>query len=94
MIYGELIKISNPEKVLKTFRKENPNVVIEISNRREKKYMIIHPVTNRKIHFGSTMQDYTKNKDNKRRDNFRARARKWEHAEKYTPAWLSFRYLW
>ena len=94
MIYGELIKISNPEKVLKTFRRENPNVVIEISNRRDKKYMIIHPVTNRKIHFGSTMQDYTFHKDTKRRDNFRSRARKWEHSEKYTPAWLSFRYLW
>jgi hypothetical protein len=47
------------------------------------------------VHFGQMgYEDYTKHKDNKRRDNFKKRNIKWSYAQKYTPAWLSFWLLW
>ena len=39
-------------------------------------------------------EDFSKHKDNKRRDNFKKRNIKWGYAQKYTPAWLSFWLLW
>jgi len=47
------------------------------------------------IHFGQMgYEDYTKHKDETRRDNFRKRNAKWSKAEKYSPAWLSYWLLW
>ena len=66
MIYSELVKISDPNIVFRKFKRDNPNIKIEISNLKTKKYMIRHPITNKKNHFGSTMQDYTKHKEEQR----------------------------
>ena len=94
MKYEELIKISDPEIVFKKFKHNNPTIKIEISNLKTKKYMIRHPITNKKIHFGSTMSDYTKHKDEKRLKNFQSRNHKWKTMDKYSPAYLSYWYLW
>jgi hypothetical protein len=94
MKYEDLIKISDPEIVFRKFHKDHPNVGICFSSRKDKKYMVLHPDTNKFIHFGSTMADYTKNKDEKRLKNFRSRNHKWATADKYTPAYLSYKYLW
>ena len=94
MKYEDLIKISDPEIVFRKFKRDNPNIKIEISNLKTKKYMIRHPVTNKKNHFCSTMQDYTYHKDEKRLKNFRSRNHKWSTADKYSPAYLSYWYLW
>ena len=72
------IKISDPEIVFQKFHKDHQNAGICFSTRKDKKYMILHPDTNKFIHFGSTMSDYTKHK----------------YTDKYTPAYLSDRYLW
>ena len=50
---------------------------------------------NKLVHFGDQRyEDYTKHKDNTRRDNFKKRNIKWGYAPKYSPAWLSFWLLW
>ena len=94
MRYEDLIKISTPDVVFSKFKKDNPNVKIQISTRKDKKYSIIHPITGKIVHFGSTLEDFTKHNDNKRRDRFLSRARKWQYMPKYTPAHLSYHYLW
>jgi len=47
------------------------------------------------IHFGQMgYEDYTKHKDENRRNNFRIRNRRWAHQPKYTAGWLSYNLLW
>ena len=94
MHYLDLITISDPAAVYAKFRRDHPGVKIGVSTRKDKKYMIIHPDNGHKIHFGSTLADYTRHKDEARRAKFLARARKWADAETYTPAHLSYTYLW
>jgi hypothetical protein len=56
-----------------------------ILTHRDKKYIIIYPITGKKIHFGlSLYQDYTKHKDDKRRQRFHQRNHKWTTADPYT----------
>jgi hypothetical protein len=46
-------------------------------------------------HFGMMgYKDFTKTDDEKKRNNFRSRNWRWEHADKYSPAFLSFHLLW
>lgn len=67
---------------------------VYISTRKDKKYMVKNP-QGKWIHFGQMgYEDYTKHKDETRRDNFRKRNAKWSKAEKYSPAWLSYWLLW
>ena len=56
-------EVSNPAKVKANFRKYkgNDDVKLELSEKKDKKYKII--IDNKTVHFGSTMPDYTKNKD-------------------------------
>ena len=90
---NELKKYSNPEVVMMKARDMGLNT-IQVSTRKDKKYMVYS--SNKKlVHFGQMgYEDYTKHKDNKRRDNFKKRNIKWGYAPKYTPAWLSFWLLW
>ena len=90
---NELKKYSNPETVMMKARDMGLNT-IQVSTRKDKKYMVYG--SNKKlVHFGQMgYEDYTKHKDNKRRDNFRKRNIKWAYAPKYSPAWLSFYLLW
>jgi len=71
------------------------DVQIYFSTHRDKKYMIIHPVTGKMIHFGSSLyQDYTKHGDDKRRQMFRKRNHTWKTADPYTPSHASYYLLW
>ncbi len=67
---------------------------VYISTRKNKKYMVKKP-DGKMIHFGEIgYQDFTGHQDEKRRENFKKRNKKWATAEKWTPAWLSYHILW
>jgi len=87
-------KYSNPSIVMKKAKELNLNP-IQLSSRKDKKYMVLDPNTNKMVHFGQMgYEDYTKHHDEKRRELFRKRNHKWATAEKYSPAWLSYYVLW
>ena len=87
-------KYSNPSIVMKKAKELNLNP-IQLSSRKDKKYMVLDPNTNKMVHFGQMgYEDYTKHHDEKRRELFRKRNHKWKDAEKYSPAWLSYYLLW
>jgi GTPase Era involved in 16S rRNA processing len=95
----ELMKISNPAKVLKNAIKyfNNPNVKIYVSSKKDKKYMIIG-LNGKAVHFGQIgYEDYTKHNDLNRRNAYLARATKikgnWEN-DPYSPNSLSIHLLW
>jgi hypothetical protein len=92
----ELLKISDPKEVYKKFIElgYNKYTNIYVSPRKDKKYMVIHPITNKKIHFGSTMEDYTKHKDIQRRNAFLTRNAKWNKSDKFSASALSTFLLW
>lgn len=97
----ELLTISNPKEVIKKAKEYLGNdVEIFISSRKNKKYMVLNPETNKWTHFGSfnpPMEDYTKHKDNDRRNRYLARATKikgnWKD-DKYSSNNLSINILW
>ena len=87
----DLGKYSNYDKVRALGKKYGVDVMI--STRKDKKYMITH--NGRRIHFGAMgMEDFTKHKDEKRRERFRQRNRRWANAPKYSPSWASYYLLW
>ena len=95
----ELMKISNPAKVLKNAIKyfNNPNVKIYVSSKKDKKYMIIG-LNGKAVHFGRIgYKDYTKHNDLNRRNAYLARATKikgnWKD-DPYSPNSLSINLLW
>lgn len=85
---------SDPETVQrKAFDLLGPWAQIYFSTRKNKKYMIWDG--SRFVHFGEAgMTDYTKHKDESRREKFLKRNHKWGEAEVLTPAWLSYYILW
>jgi hypothetical protein len=87
---------SNPQEVLRKTRKYfGKNTELYLSTRKNKKYMILNPNTNKMVHFGQIgYEDFTKHKDKKRRDAFKKRNAKWANADKYTSAYMSFVLLW
>jgi len=95
MKYEDLVLIFDPYTVYSKFKKIYPcDSDIKISTRKNKKYMIYDPDKNKWFHFGSTMEDYTKHKDKRRRINFLIKNQKWADADMYTPAHASFYLLW
>jgi hypothetical protein len=96
MLLKELLKISDPKIVYKKFVElgYDKYTNIYVSTWKDKKYMVIHPITNKMIHFGSTMEDYTYHKDEKRRQSFLKRNAKWEKSDKFSPGFLSYNLLW
>ena len=87
-------KYSNPSIVMKKAKELHLNP-IQLSTRKDKKYMVLNPKTNKMVHFGQMgYEDYTKHQDENRRELFRKRNHKWATAEKYSPAWLSYNLLW
>ena len=87
----ELKKWSDYDQVKKIGKRYNLN--IEISTRKDKKYMIIH--NGKKVHFGEMgYEDFTKHRDLHRAELFKKRNAKWAEAEKYSPAFLSYHLLW
>jgi hypothetical protein len=89
----KLLQFSNPTVVIAKGKKLG--LIVLISNRKDKKYAIRHPKTNKLINFGQMgFEDFTKHKDEKRRQNFLSRNSKWKDAKTYTPAFLSYALLW
>ena len=74
--YKELLKFSNPEKVIENaIYFYGPDVNIDVSTRKDKKYMIYDRVNNKMVHFGQMgYQDFTKHKNKKRQALYLARA--------------------
>ena len=90
-------EISNPAKVRANFRKYkgNDSAKLELSEKKDKKYKVI--VDGKTVHFGSTMPDYTKHKDESRRKSYLARSGglpgNWK-SNKYSANNLSMWILW
>jgi len=86
-------KYSNPNMVQK--RAKEYGVFVVFSPRKNKKYRIVNPETNKYVDFGFFgMADYTHHLDEHRRNLFRVRNHKWKDAPKYSPAHLSWCLLW
>lgn len=89
----ELSKYSDPSKVLKNMKKYQVEGDLFISNRRDKKYYILHE--GRKVHFGQMgYKDFTLTNDLRKKEAFQERNHKWKDAPKYTPRWCSWYLLW
>ena len=56
--------------------------------------MIYDPDKNKWFHFGSTMTDWTRHGDTRRRINFLIRNQKWADADIYSSAYASYYLLW
>ena len=96
----ELKSYSNIERVYKNAKKyfKNNDFNIDISTRKDKKFMIYNPETNRWVHFGQFgAKDFTKTLDDGKRERYISRASKikglWRD-DKYSPNNLSLWILW
>lgn len=89
----EIWKYSNPDEVFK--KGKEADILIYRSFRPSKKYMVLSP-DDKWIHFGQMdYQDYTKHKDDERRENFLNRSSQWKNLDDiYSPAFLSRYFLW
>jgi len=82
-------KYSNPKMVQKKAKEYGIDVVF--SPRKNKKYRIVNPETNKYVDFGFFgMEDYTHHLDEHRRNLFKIRNRRWKDAPKYSASWLSY----
>jgi hypothetical protein len=76
--YKELKKWSNPEEAQKKAKAIYGAIgILGVSPLKDKKYRIYNPIKKKYVDFGQfnpPMEDYTKHKDKKRRDAYRARA--------------------
>ena len=98
--FNQLMMVSNPEIVKrnlkKYFKKDVPELFL--STRKNKKYMILDPSTNKFVHFGAlNYEDMTVHLDKERQKNYIARATNikgnWK-ANKFSPNNLSLYLLW
>ncbi len=91
-------KYSNPTEVFKKAKKYlGKDVDIQISGRKDKKYMVKDP-DGKSVHFGQMgYEDFTKHKNRERRERYLKRATKikgdWNKT-KYSPNNLSIHILW
>lgn len=95
--YSELLKVSNPRKVLKRLNNYIPGVDLYVSTRKGKKYMIQNP-DGKWIHFGNiNYSDYTRHKDEVRRIHYLQRSLNiqgdWKD-DKYSSNNLALHLLW
>jgi hypothetical protein len=95
-----IAKYSNPKQAQKQAYKYlgTKNGKIYRSTRKEKKYMVKDPKTNKWVHFGQMKyEDYTKHKNKTRRKNYLNRAShingNWKH-NKYSANNLAMHILW
>lgn len=87
----KLRKYSDPAKVKKLSKQLGYD--IKPSTRKDKKYMV--EVGGKTVHFGAMgYQDFTKHKDEARRERFLTRNKKWKDAKIDTPAYWSYHVLW
>lgn len=96
---NDICKYSNPKKVLQNaINYIGKDVIIDISNKHNKKYMIYNPTIEKWIHFGQMgYEDFTYHKDSTRRENYLKRTANikgdWKD-DKYSPNNLSRNLLW
>lgn len=92
----EILKYSNPRIVFdKAVYIFGSDVDIRISNRKNKKYMLLDPTKNIYIHFGQMgYSDYTYTKDEYKRMKFRSRNKRWADQDVFTAGFLSYYLLW
>ena len=98
--FNQLLTVSNPTIVKRNLKKYIPTNTPElfISNRKNKKYQILNPETNKFVHFGSLVyQDFTKHQDLQRQKNYLVRAMNingnWR-TDRYSANNLSMFLLW
>ena len=98
--FKQLLVVSNPLNVKRNLKKYIPTDTPDlfISNRKNKKYMILNPSTNKFVHFGSlAYEDFTKHQDLQRQQKYIIRAMNikgiWKY-DKYSPNNLSMFLLW
>ena len=90
---------SNPEIVYKKAKLYLGNdVIIKISNKPDKKYMVLNPNTKKWVYFGLIgYQDFTKHNNQQRRESYLKRTANikgnWKN-DKYSPNNLSRNILW
>ena len=95
----EILKYSNPKQVYKNAVEYlGNNVVMYLSNKSNKKYMVLNPYTNKFISFGQMgYEDFTKHKNLIRRHNYLRRTENmrgnWRD-NLYSPNNLSRNILW
>jgi hypothetical protein len=95
----DLIKYSNPHRVQQKAKEYfGSNIPIYISSKKDKKYMVEDPNTNKLVHFGQMgYEDHTKHQDEKRRQNYLNRSKNirgnWKD-NPYSPNNLSIHLLW
>lgn len=95
----EILKWSNPSEVLKKKNKYlGEDIPLYLSSRKDKKYMVLNPTTNKFVHFGQMgYQDYTHHKNSMKRDNYLKRSKNikgdWKN-NIYSPNNLSINILW
>ena len=94
---NNITSVSNPAKVKANFRKYkgNDDAKLELSEKKDKKYKVI--VDGKTVHFGSTMEDYTKHSSETRKKSYLARAKgikgDWK-SNKYSANNLAINLLW
>ena len=89
----EIWKYSHPDDVFAKGKKAD--ILIYRSFKPDKKYMVLTP-DDKWVHFGQMgWEDYTKHKDDERRDRFLKRSSEWRGLDNiYSPAFLSRYFLW
>ena len=97
--YEELLKVSNPEKVVANAIKyfEDPNIIVYLSSSKNYKYMI-YDDNLKKVNFGDiSYSDFTKHNHLERRENYLRRSEgirgPWRNS-KYSKNNLSRVLLW
>ena len=92
-------KYSNPKIVYKNAKKYlGKDVNIQLSDKPQKKYMVLNPNTNKWVYFGQMeYEDYTKHRDEKRRENYLKRTAnirgQWQD-NPYSANMISRKILW
>jgi hypothetical protein len=96
---NKINQFSNPKIVYEKAKQYlGNNVMIKLSDKPQKKYMVLNPNTNKWVYFGQMgYEDFTKHRDPLRRYNYLRRTENmrgnWKN-NKYSPNNLSRNILW
>lgn len=93
---SDILKTKSNPAIVNTKAKQllGNDTKVYISTHKNKKYMVENP-QGKFIHFGDIeSEDFTYHKDEERRQRFLTRNAKWKNADKWSPAYLSYKLLW